>query len=816
MNALLQDLRYALRLSARSPGFAAAVMVTLALGIGANTFVFSVVDGVLLRPLAYDDADRLVAVSTRFVPESGQDSPFFNLSWPEFRDYRRQTTALGDVAAYQFEDVGLAEGRGEPERLQALRTTANLFDLLSARPFLGRTFARGEDAPGSPCLAVLSHGLWKRRFGGDRGILDRPLRIDGLPCSVIGVMPRDFSFPSPQFELWQNLAPPAGDRLLEDRGSHGLAAVGRLSPHTSLETARAEARAIGSQWARAHPAHHRGHFVVLQTLLDEIVGDSRPGLLVLFAAVALVLAVVCANLTALMLARAEDRRREMAVRAALGAGRSRLVRQLFTESVVLALGGAGLGALLALGLSDAMAKTTLLQIPRAEEIGLGTRALIFHLAAALAAGMALGLVPALRLRKGQTLDAVRGAGRSTTSGRSTARLGGILTVGQIALSVMLVIAAALLVQTDGALRRVRLGFEPRGLVTARIVLPAGSYAQRARVQGFFRALDERLAALPGVDAAGAISNLPLASWPAPDSFVIEGRRPPAPGEPAINAGFYMVTPAALGALGVPIRRGRPILETDTEGAPLVGLVNEAAARQFWPARDPIGQAIHYYGPDAERPIRIVGVVGDTRYRQVHESPVPAVYVAHRQLPRERYAGLAMSLLLRGMDPSTAAAAIRRAVRELDPAVPVTEIRGLDEVVAEATGQNHLLSRLISGFAALALLLSVLGIYGIVTYSVRRRTREVGIRLALGGSPRGIFRWVLAGGARLAGAGVVLGVGLALALRRAIATQLYGVSAADPATYAGVAASLLMIALLACALPARRAARVSPTEALRND
>ena len=815
MRALFQDLRYALRLLARSPGFAAAAMATLALGLGANTFVFSVVDAVLLRPLAYGDAGRLVSVSTRYVPESGQDYPFFNLSWPEFRDYRRQTTALDDVAAYQFEDVSLAEGRGDAERLQGLRTTANLFELLAARPFLGRTFARGEDAPGSPCLAVLSHGLWTRRFGGDRGILDRPMRIDGLPCSVIGVMPREFGFPSPRIALWQVLAPPAGDRLLGDRGSHGLSAVGRLSARGSLEAARAEARTIGSQWARAYPAHHRGHFVVLQTLREAIVGDSRPGLLVLFAAVALVLAVVCANLTGLMLARAEDRRREMAVRAALGAGRSRLLRQLFTESLVLAVGGAGRGGLLALGLSEAMAKTTVLQLPRAEEIGLGARAAIFHLAATFAAGIALGPVPALRLSKGRTLEAVRGPGRSTTSGRSTARLGGALTVGQVALSVMLVIAAALLVQTDNALRRVRLGFEPRGLVTAQIVLPAGSYSERARVQSFFRALRERLASLPGVEAAGAISNLPLASWPAPDSFVIERRRAPAPGEPAITAGFYLVTPSALEALRVPILRGRPLLETDTEDTPLAGLVNEAAVRQFWPAQDPTGQAIHYYGPDAARPIRIVGVVGDTRYRQVQEPPLPAVYVSHAQSPRERYTGRAMSVLLRAPEGS-AAAAIRRAVRELDPAVPVTEIRGLDEIVADATGQNRLLSQLISGFAALALLLSALGVYGIVSYSVRRRAREVGIRLALGGSPRGIFRWVLAGGARLAGAGVVLGLAAALALGRAVETQLYGVGPADPATYAGAAAALLGIALLACALPARRAARISPTEALRND
>jgi putative ABC transport system permease protein len=815
MTPILQDLRYGLRVLAKNPGFTVVALASLALGIGANTFVFSVVDSVLLRPLAYGDSDRLVEVSTRYLPESGQDYPFFALSWPEYRDYRRQTAALEDVAAYQFGASNLAEGRGEPERLPVLRTTANMFDVLRERPLLGRTFARGEDIPGSPCAVVLSHGLWMRRFGGDRGILDHPLRIDGVPCPVIGVMPQGFAFPSPEYALWQVLAPPAGDRLLEDRGSHGLAAVGRLSAGASLEAARAEARAIGSQWARAHPAHHRGHFVVLQSLRDAFVGDSRPALLVLLAAVVLVLVIVCVNLTNLLLVRVEDRRREMAVRAALGAGRPRLLAPLLTESILLSLGGAGIGALVSVALSEAASKTTVLQLPRADEIALSERAWAFHLASALVAGIALGLVPALRFSAKQTLESLRG-GRSTTAGASTVRLRGALIVGQIALSVMLVIAAALLLQTDDALRRVRLGFDAQDVLTAQVVLPAGRYAERSRVQEFFRELDARLASVPGVEAAGAISNLPLESWPAPDSFVIEGRRPPAPDEPTISAGFYMITPSALRALRVPILRGRPILETDTEEQPLVALVNEAAVRQHWPGQDPLGQTIHYYGPDETRSIRIVGVVGDTRYRRVQEPPLPAVYVAHAQLPRERYRGHAMSLLLRARDRSAAAVSVRQAVRELDPSVPVAEVQGLDEVVARATGQNRVLSQLISGFAALALLLSVLGIYGIVTYSVRRRTHEMGIRLALGGSPGGIFRGVLAGGARLAGAGVVLGLAAALALGRAVGTQLYGIGAADPATYGGVAAALLLVSLLACAVPARRAAHVDPMTALRSE
>ncbi len=814
MTEILQDLRYAFRVLRKNAGFSLVALSSLALGIGANTFVFSVVDAVLLRSLPYADANSLVAVSTRFLPESGQDYPFFALSWPEYRDYRSQTQTLDDVAAYPLGAASLAEGLGEPERILVLRTTANMFEMLRERPHLGRTFAPGEDAPGSPCLAVLSHGLWMRRFGGDQDILGRPLRMDGAPCPVIGVMPGGFAFPSPEYELWQVLALPAGDQLLEDRGSHGLSAVGRLAPGTSLEAARAEAFAIGSQWARAHP-HHRGHFVVVQTLQEAIVGDSRGTLLVLFAAVVLVLVIVCVNLTNLMLARAEDRRREMAVRAALGAGRSRLLRPLLTESVVLSLGGAGLGALLFVGLSEAAATSTLLQIPRAEEIVWGGRAWAFHVAATLCAGIVLGLVPALRFSGRWTPDVLRGA-RGMTAGSGTVRVRGALTVGQIALSVMLVIAAALLVRTNDALQRVRLGFEPRGVVSAQIVLPSGTYADRSRVEEFFRALDASLASVPIVERAGAISNLPLDSWPAPDGFVIEARRPPGPDEPAITAGFYMVTPSALETMRVPLLRGRPILETDTEGEPLVALVNEAAARDFWPDGDPIGGSIHYYGPDETRSIRIVGVVGDTRYRRVQEPPRPAVYVPHAQLPRERYRGLAMSVVLRTTNPPAAAAAIRQAVRRLDPTVPVTAVRGLQEIVDQATGPNRVLSQLLSGFAGLALLLCALGIYGLMTYSVQRRTHEVGIRLALGGSPGVVFRRVLSAGARLAAAGVALGIAAALVFRHALGAQLYGVGAADPGTYAGVAAALLLIALLACALPARRAARVDPMTALRSE
>ena len=597
-------------------------IATLALGIGANTFVFSLMDAALLEPLPYADGDRLVAVSTRYVPESGQDYPFFALSWPEYRDYRREATQLADIAAYQFGAVSLAEGRGEPERLPALRVTANLFDVLQARPILGRAFARGEDAPGAACTAVVSHGVWARRFGGDPGVLDRSIRLDGVPCALVGVMPDGFAFPLPDVALWMTLAPAAGDRLLEDRVSHGLAAVGRLGPNATFDSARAEAEAIGTGWERAHPDHHRGHFVVLRTLRDEIVGEGRSGLLVLFAAVALVLVVVCVNLTNLLLARNEDRRREFAVRTALGAPRSRLFGQLLTESVLLALGGAAVGALVAEALVEAAARTTFLPIPRAVELTLGGRAWLFHVVAAALAGCALGLASAVGTSSSRAFELLRSTGRRTTTGPSTLRLRGILTVGQVALSAVLVLAAALLVQTERALRRAPLGFEPRGVITAQIDLPEGVYTERVRIQEFFRALDLRLAAMPGVQAAGAISSLPLEEWPPPDGFVIESRLATPPGGPATSAGFYMVTPAALASLSVPVLRGRALKESDAAGSPLVALVNEAAARQFWPGEDPVERTIHYYGPDETRPIRIVGIVGDTRYRRVSEAGGP--------------------------------------------------------------------------------------------------------------------------------------------------------------------------------------------------
>jgi putative ABC transport system permease protein len=816
MSSLARETRLALRSLRRSPGFTAVAIATLALGIGANTFVFSLIDAALLESLPYPDGDRLVAVSTRYAPDSGQDYPFFALSWPEYRDYRREATQIADIAAYQLVAASLAEGRGEPERLPAVRATENLFDVLQTRPILGRGFAQGEDAPGAPCTAVLSHGVWVRRFGSDPGVLDRPLRLDGVSCAVVGVMPDGFAFPSPDVGLWVALAPAAGDRLLEERGSHGLAAVGRLAPKATLDSARAEAETTRGGWARKYPEHHRGHFVVLRTLRAEIVGEARTGLLVLFAAVVLVLAVVCVNLTNLLLARNEDRRQELAVRTALGAPRSRLFGQLLTEGGLLALGGALAGALVAEALVEAARKTTFLPIPRADEIHLGGRAWAFHIAAAALAGCVLGLASAVGSFSRGTFEILRGTGRRATAGSSTLRLRGVLTVGQIALSALLVLGAALLARTEGALRRAPLGFDPSGVVTAQIDLPEGAYTERPRIQEFFRALDLRLAAMPGVEAVGSISSLPLEEWPPPDAFVIEGRPVAPPGGPVVSAGYYMVTPAALASLEVPVLRGRALRDSDAAGSPLVALVNEAAARQFWPGEDPVGRTIHYYEPDDERPIRIVGVVGDTRYRRVSEPAAPAVYVPHAQSPRERYLGRSMAVVLRTAEPEAAAAAVRQAARELDPTVPVTELREMEDVVAQATGPNRVLSRLIGGFALLVLLLSALGVYGIVAYGVQRRTHELGIRLALGGSPAQIVRGVLAGGARLAAAGVILGLGVAAGLGRAVQSQLYGVRATDPATYAGVGAGLLLIALLSSAFPARRAGRVDPMKALRGE
>jgi predicted permease len=813
--------RHALRRLSREPGFALLVLLTLAVGIGANTAIFSLVDSQLLRPLPYPEPQRLVAVYSRFLPASGLDFPRFPLSGPEFLDYRQQTRRLAGVAAYQIADVNFTPPDGRPERVDAVAATAGLFEVLAVQPVLGRGFLPGEDQPGARCVAVVSHGLWQQSFGGDPGIVGREVRLDGEPCAVVGVMGEAFFFPGAQARLWRPLlldptAPTWG------RASHGFQAVGRLEDGIGLVEAEAEMRLLMERWAREEPHHANGHFLILRALARDLAGDLRPRLLLLLGSVGALLLIMCINLASLFLARGEAASGALAVRAALGAGRLRLVGLLFGECLLLASAGAGLGLLLAVWLRRQLLALYPADLPRLAGGGFDLPVFLFAAAAASLAVVLVGLLPALQVTGARLHEALRRRGRSALGDRRGARLRGALVVAQVMLGLVLMSSAGLLARSYRELRRVDLGFAADGVSTLSLALPSSAYPETERVRSFYATLLERVRELPGVESAGGISSLPLWAGAAPaDSFLVEGRPAPESGSQWPTAGFVMVTPGAFEALRLPLRAGRAFDAGDQRSAGWVAVVNQETARRYWPGEDPIGRRIRYpfSAPDAPpRWIEIVGVVGSARHESPWEPAPPAVYVPLAQTPRDPpYSGRFMTIVARaaGGAPDLAAA-IQALVRELDPGLPVIQPQTMPEVVARAFGEPRFTTILAGAFAVTALLMGALGLYGLLAYTVRQRMREYGLRLALGARAADVHRLVLRRGMRLVAAGLALGLPVSLVLGRLLAGILYGVGPADPATYLGVSSLLLAAAALACALPARRAAAVDPIVTLREE
>ena len=815
-DAVWQDTRYAARLLRRSPGFAAVVVLTLALGIGANTAVFSAVDAALLRPLPYGDPEQVISVWSRYVPESGEQHEWMALSAPEVRDYAAAARAVSDVAPYTTGQVNLAGGGAAPDRVVIATAAANLFDVLQVRPALGRTFRPGEDAAGAPCVVLISHGFWQERFAGAASTPGETIRLDGEPCEVIGVMPAGFFFPDQNARLWRPLAIAADPELAEDRRSHWLAAVARLAANTTLVQAEAELTPLMRAWREADE-HHIGHFVVLRSFRVEIVGEQRTVLVLLLAAVGLVLLIICANLANLLLTRAEGRRREMAVRVALGAGQGRLTRQLLTESMLFAGAGGALALLVAQllvrllpGLGDGA-------LPAVDNLVLDARVLGFTALVALLTGTFFGFIPALQAPAFRIQETLRTEGRGATSHGRTARVRSVLVVVEIALSVAVVCAAALLARSYDRLRRVDIGFDDRDVLALDVTLTATDYGDVARTAAFFTTLREQVAALPGVRSAGLVSDLPLRSSPGMDSFRIEGRPEPQPGEPSYGGGYVMATPGYFETLGIPLVSGRALRAGDVRGAPFVAVIDELAARAYWPGTDPIGQRIRYYGPDSTW-LTIVGVVGTVRYLAPQLDPRPAVYTAHAQAPRGRfYTGRSMTLVVRTASHSEALVQpIRKLIGTLDPQVPVSGVATMENVIAQATGRPRFATTLMSLFALASLLVGALGVYGVLSYLVRARTHEIGIRIALGASSAAVHRMVLRQGLVLAVIGIATGAVAYLASSRLLESLLYEVSPMDPVTLLVVPLVLGAVALLASFFPARRATRIDPACALRSD
>jgi putative ABC transport system permease protein len=813
VDALLRDARHAARRLVRSPGFTAVAVSTLALGVAANAALFGLVNGVLLRPLPYGDPDRLVSLYTRYVPTSGYDFPWFSLSGPELLDVRGQVGAFGEVAAYVFDSVNLA-GDADAERVPAVWATANLFRLLGRAPALGRDFATGEDAPGAPCATILSDGLWRERFGGDPAAVGRDVRLDGEPCRVVGVMPPDAGFPGEEPRLWRPLAlDPAGPAW--GRASHPYWAVARLAPGATPAGAAAELEALRARWEAEFPGHYAGggHFVVARPLAEDLTAEVRPALLVLLGAVGAVLLVICANLTGLAVLRAESRRREMAVRAALGGGRVALARLALVESVLVALAGGVLGALAAGPLARAVTDFYPGSLPRAAGADPDGPVLAFTAAVSLLAALVVGLVPAIGSSAAGLERLLRGGGRTSTGRRAGTRLRRGLVVAQVAIGLVVAAAAALVARSYVQLRGEELGVDPDGVLAFTLEAPEASYPEAGDVRAFFASVRNRLAALPSVESVGVISDLPLESAGPADNFQIEGRPQPAAGETGWNARYLLVGPGALETLRLRVRAGRALDGRDVHGAPSAAVVNEAAVRTFWGGRPPLGRRIRY-GEDGAW-LTIVGVVADVRSLGLDVPAPPAVYVAHDQTPRPLYPGRMMNVVLRGRgDPLALAPQARAAVREIDPAVPLAAPRTMGGVVDAATGRPRFMMVVLLVFAATVLVLAGLGVYGVVAHAVLHRAREIGVRVALGARGADVVRMVLGQGLAMAALGVGAGLVAALAATRFLSGLLYGVTPTDPPTFAAVAVTLLGAGLLASWLPARRAVRVDPARALR--
>jgi predicted permease len=803
MDTLRQDLVYALRRLAHAPGFSVVAVATLALGIGANSAIFSVINAALLRPLPYPEPERLVMVSAVWEGKPVVISP------QNFLDLEAAARSFEGLAAITGGGITLG-GRGAPARVEGAGVGARFFDVLGARPFLGRGFLAGENEPGRTKVMVLGERLWRERFGADPALVGQTVQLNREAHVVVGIAPAHLRYPEGA-ELWTPLEYDAVFRS-HSRGAWYLTVIGRLRPDVPIEAARQEVAIIAERLARQHPDQNAGVGATVRPLHSALVGESRTALLVLLGAVGLVLLIACVNVANLLLARVAAREGELAVRVALGAGRRRLVRQLLTESVVLALLGGAAGVLLA---SATLGSILALQpegVPRLAEVRLDRTVMLFAAALSVLTGLTFGLFPALATTGRPTAVTLREGSRGLLRG-SGQRLRGGLVVAQVALAMMLLAAAGLLIRSFDRLLRVDPGFRADSALTFRLGLPASAYGEEPRRVAFFAELLRRLEALPGVRSAGAVMGLPLGGLSFTLSFEVAGR-PPLPPAQQPSMQMRVATPGYFRTMGIPLLRGRGLEPSDTADSKQVVVLSESAARRFFAGEDPIGQriTIGWRRPEGRPPAggEVVGIVGDVRELGLDQEQPPEAYVPHAQLPAE-----GMDVVLRtSVDPLSLGPAVARAVAELDPELPVARVRTLEAIVARSVSEPRFYTVLLAAFAAMAVGLAALGIFGVMSYAVVQRSREIGIRVALGAHPGDVRRMVLGHALGLALAGVAIGLAGAAALSRVIRSLLFQVSPTDPATLAGVAAVLLAVALLASDLPARRATRVDPLDALR--
>jgi len=812
MGTILQDVKYGMRMLLKSPSVSIVATIALALGIGANTAIFSVVNAVLLRPLPFPNSDALMSV---FEKDQTRGLVRGSYSYPNFFDLREQNHVFEHVAAYHDSDF-IMTGRGEPVRISGGVVTADLFSVLGTAPVLGRTFLPNEDKPTETGrVVVLSERVFASRFNSDASVLNQKITLDGKSYTIVGVMPHGFEFPvqNEPLDLWTTIADDAaGDTpVTAQRGAHFLRVIARLKPGVTEAQAQAEADAIAARLEQQYPDTNTHKGVRVESALRALIGDVRPALLILLGAVACVLLIACANVANLLLARAMTRHKEMAVRSALGASRIRVVRQLLTESVLLSLAGGLLGLALAVWWSDLLIALGKKDIPRAVQVGLDWRVLGFTLGVSILTGVVFGLVPALHLSKTGLTESLK-EGRGAGAGARKNRIRGVLVVAELAIAVVLLVGAGLLIQSFWRLQHVNPGLQSQNILTFNVSLPDVRYSSEKQVR-FYHDLMERMRSLPGVQSASAVLPLPLSGDRFGISFQIEGRPVARKDEP--SADMFVIEPNYFRTMGIPVIRGRDFEDRDEHSSTPVIIVTETFARQFFPGEDPVGKRIRpgistWDGDEDTKMREIVGVVADIRNRALNAEPKPAYYMPQSQLPFTQLTAVVKST----SDPRSLISSVTREVRAMDAELPVFSVKTMDEYIASSVAGPRFNTTLLSIFAAVALVLTIIGLYGVMSYSVAQRTNEIGIRMALGAQTHDVLSLIVKDGLKLVFMGLVVGISGALILTRLLSTLLFGVTTRDPATFVAIAALLSIVAMLACYVPAWRATRVDPLEALR--
>jgi putative ABC transport system permease protein len=816
MGALSQNLRYGLRMLAKNPGFTAAAVVCLALGIGATTAIFSVVNAVLLRQLPYRHSDRLVRLFTEFPTFPNGGLRHFWVSPPEYFDLKKDLTFFSDLQGWVNQGANLA-GADQPVRATVGYITGGMLPMLGVSPERGRVISPDDDRPNAPATAVLSYGLWQRAYGGDPSVLGRDIRLNGNPCTVVGIMPRGFAFPPGELdppELWVPLqldpARPGG------RGSHYLSLLALLRDGTGFAQAESElsgyiqhSDAIAAP--RTHSFNTKFHTLVLAGFQEEIVRKVRQSLLVLMGAVGFVLLIACVNVANLLLARAEARRKEIAVRAAIGAGAGKLLQQFIAEGVLLSLCGAILGIGLAFGGLRVLASTNAGSIPRAEEIGINWQVLLFTLGVSVATGIIFGLAPLIHTRASALHDTLKSAAGRNTSGAGGNTFRGILVTSELALALVLLIGSGLMIKAFWKLQEVDAGINPDRLLTMRVALPNVNYRDAAAVTNFYGQLMSRVNSLPGVVSASVASGLPPARQINANDTVIEGLVP-RPGGPINNIDYWnSVAPNYFRTVGARLIEGRFLTENDGTNAPFVVVVNQALAKMYWPNESAIGHRMRTMADNA--PWRtIVGVVADIKNAAIDRPAGTELFFPFDQAPGGR--AQSWVVVRTRNDPMSLVASTRGEIRKLDAALPVSNVGTMEDALATARSRPRFLTLLLTMFSSLSLILAALGIYGVISYAVVQRTSEIGIRMALGAQGNDVLRLIGSSGMKLAALGTIIGTGGAFALTRFLSTMLFGVSAVDPLTFVAMAVALIAVTLVACYVPARRASKVDPLIALR--